>query len=269
MKKLRYMLFPMCMSLVTHFFTPSLYADDIMIRPIEDFLDRQGKFCLDVNFVGSYEDRIVDGNFGGNCATGAPPLLFVPPIANFLGNSDPDTVRSASVDYAGLADHWADGAFGTTFSGTVTEQTLADGRAWVEVSLSTDNALTWVVDGFDFTGPLLFGSRAPEAADGADSALGRSHYAVKFINTAPGADLPDLIQLAFFPEAGQELISLKNNNQARGPLTANFGVAEGTRGRTHGVQVGLIGNPQCGAESPSAVADCFPAEKIFLKATKK
>ena len=269
MKRLRYMLFPVCMTLVVSFLPPSLYADDVMIRPIEDFLDRQGKFCIDVNFAVSYEDRIVDGNFAGNCATGAPPLLFVPPIANFIGNSDSDTARSASVDYAGLADYWAGGAFGTSFSGTVTERPLADGRAWVEVSLSTDNALTWVVDGFDFNGPLLFGSRAPEAADGADSALGRSHYAVKFINTAAGADLPDLIQLVFFPEAGQELVSLKNNNQARGPLTANFGVAEGTPGHTHGVQVGLFGNPQCGAESPSAVADCFPAEKIFLRARGK
>ena len=269
MKRLRYLLFPMYLTLAASFLPPSLHADDVMIRPIEDFLDRQGKYCLDVNSAGSYEDEIVDGNFVGNCSTGAPPLLFVPPIANFIGNQDPDTARSASVDYAGLADYWAGGAFGTTFSGTVTERPLADGRAWVEVSLSTDNALTWVADGFDFNGPLLFGSRAPEAADGADSALGRSHYAVKFINTAPGADLPDLIQLAFFPEAAQELISLKNNNQASGPLAAIFGVAEGTPGRTHGVQVGLNGNPQCGAESPSAVADCFPAEKIFLRAVGK
>ena len=269
MKILRYMLFPMCMTLAASVIPPSLHADDVMIRPIEDFLDRQGKFCLDITFAGSYEDQVVDGNFIGNCSTGEPPLLFVPPIANFLGNSDPDKLRSASVDYAGLADYWAGGAFGTTFSGTVIEHVLADGRAWVEVSLSTDNALTWVVDGLDFNGPLLFGSRAPEAADGADSALGRSHYSVKFINTAAGADLPDLIQLAFFPEAGQELISIKNNNQARGPLTANFGVAEGTPGSTHGVQVGLFGNPQCGADSPSALVDCFPAEKIFLKAKRK
>lgn len=269
MKKLRYLLFPLCMSLVASFVTPSLYADDVTIRPIEDFLDRQGKYCLDVNFAGSYEDQIVDGNFVGNCSTGAPPLLFVPPIANFLGSSDPGTARSSSVDYAGLADYWAGGAFGTTFSGTVIERDLADGRAWVEVSLNTDKALTWVVDGFDFDGPLLFGSRAPEAAAGADSALGSSHYAVTFINTATGADLPDLIQLAFFPEAGQELVSLKNNNQARGPLTANFGVPEGTPGRTHTVQVGLFGNPQCGVDSPSAVADCFPAEKIFLQITGK
>jgi hypothetical protein len=244
--------------------------DATTIRPIEDFLARQGKFCLGFdnvgNFVFSYETQIVDGDFVGNCSTGFPPELFVPPIANFIGNSDPVAERSASVDYAGLADSWSRGAFGTTFSGNVIERPLADGRALVEVVLRTDNALTWVVDGFDFNGPLLFGSRAPEAAGGAESALGRSQIQVKFINTEPGADLPDLIQLFFFPEAGQELISSKANNQAKGPLTEFFGVSEGTPGRTHGAQVGLFGHPQCTfGTAPPPIADCFPAERIELQ----
>ena len=239
------------------------------IRPIEDFVARQGTFCLDVNFSGTYVNEIVDGNFVGNCPTGEPPLLFVPPVANFIGSSDPDKGRLASVDYAGLADHWAGGAFGTAINGTIIERPLADGRALVEVLLRTNNALTWVVDDpglatGDFTGPLLFGHRAPEVVAGAEPALGRSHTQLKFINTAPGADLPDLIQLLIFPEDGQELLSLKSNNQAKGPLTALFGVPEGTPGRTHGVQVGLLVNPQCGADSPSAVADCFPTERIEL-----
>ena len=240
------------------------------IRPINDFLARQGTFCLDINFEGTYVDEIVDGNFVGDCPTGASPLLLVPPIANFIGNSDPDTERLASVDYAGLADYWAQGAFGTTFSGQVIERPLGDGRALVEVLLHTDNALTWVVDDpgltFNFNGPLLFGNRAPEVANGAEAALGKSNWKVKFINTAPGADLPDLIQLFFFPVGGQELLSSQSNNQAKGPLTELFGVPDGTPGLTHGVQVNLIGNPQCGAESPSAVADCFPAERIELQA---
>lgn len=236
------------------------------IRPIDDFLERQGTFCIDENFNVSYENQIVDGNFVGNCSTGAPPFLIVPPIANFVGNSDPSKERSASVDYAGLADIWSGGAFETTFAGEVLEQPLADGRALVEVILRTDNALTWVVDGFDFNGPLLFGNRAPEVVTGAESGLGSSHLRVKFINTAPGADLPDLIQLFFFPEERQELLSLQSNNQAKGPLTALFGFPEGTPGRMHGVQQGLLGNPQCGADSPSAVADCFPAERIELQA---
>jgi hypothetical protein len=234
------------------------------IRPIEEFVEQQGKFCLDVNFAGAYVDEIVDGNFVGNCPTGVPPLLLVPPIANFIGQSDPQG-RSASVDYAGLADYWAGGAFGTTAAGQVIERPLADGRALVEVLLRTGNALTWVVDGFDFAaGPLLFGNRAPDALAGAEAALGESFMQVKFINAAPGNQLPDLVQLFFFPEGGQELLYFGFSNRAKGPLWALYGVPDGTPGLATGVQTGLIGNPQCGLDSPSAVADCFPAERIDL-----
>jgi hypothetical protein len=240
------------------------------IRPIEDFVDRQGTFCIDATFDVSYEDEIVDGNFVGNCQTGAPPLLFVPPIANFIGTADPEEGRSASIDYAGLADYWAGGAFGTTFDGSVIERPLADGRAHVEVVLRTGNALTWVVDGDDFNGPLLFGNRAPDVQEGAEAALGSSSVQLKFINTAPGEELPDLLQLLAFPDEGQEVISIKINNKATGPLTELFGVPEGTPGLNTGTQIGLLGNTNCGdAESPSAVADCFPVEKISLRAIGK
>lgn len=241
------------------------------IRPIEDFLDRQGTFCIDVNFNTSYEDEIVDGNFvgdlDGNCETGAPPLLFVPPIANFLGWGDPDSLLSSSVDYAGLADYWAGGAFGTTFAGQVIERPLEDGRALVLVRLRTKNALTWIVNLFDFTGDLLFGYRAPDVVEeGAEPALGSADFKVKFINTALGADLPDLLQLKFFPEEDQELISENFTNQAKGSLP------DGTPARTKGKQVGLFVNPnsgtgsdQCVADNPSAIADCYPVEKIVVQ----
>lgn len=242
------------------------------IRPIEDFVERQGTFCIDVNGNSSYEDTIVDGDFVGDCSTGAPPLLFIPPIANFLGATDPEQDRLASIDYAGLADYWAQGAFGTTFAGQVIERPLADGRAMVRVVLHADNALTWVVDGDpeigDFNGPLLFGNRAPEiVANSAEPALGSVSVQVEFINTAPGADLPDLLQLFSAPEEGQQVLTLKINNKAKGPLTELFGVEDGTPGRNTGIQVGLLGNPNCGdLDSPSAVADCFPAERINLRA---
>ena len=241
------------------------------IRPIEEFLDRQGTFCIDITFAGSYEDEIVDGNFDGNCKTGSPPLLFVPPIANFNGASDPAQMRLASIDYMGLADHWAGGAFGTTFSGQVIERPLADGRAQVTVLLRTENALTWVVDDpdstFDFNGPLLFGNRAPDVLySGAEPALGSASVEIEFINTAPGADLPDVLQILFFPEEGQEVLRFNVNNQAKGPLTSLFGVPEGTPGINIGTQVALLANPNCGVDTPAAVADCFPKETINLRA---
>jgi hypothetical protein len=228
-------------------------------------IDRQGTFCIDMNFETGYEDQIVDGNFVGNCGTGAPPLLFVPPIANYLGTSDPETGWGASIDYLGLANYYVEGAFNTTFSGNVIERPLADGRAHVTVLLRTQNALTYVVvDSNDFTGQLLFGKRAP-AAVGNDPALGSASVKIQFINTGPGDPLPDLLQLVFFPEEGQEVLLFNVNNSAKGPLTELFGVPEGTPGINLGTQVGLLGNSNCGFD-PSALADCFPVERINLRA---
>lgn len=204
-----------------------------MQRPIEDFVSAQGTFCID------------DGQ--GGC------ILFVPPVANFIGWVDPAEEISASVDYAGLADAFADGAFGTETTGTVTERPLKDGRAEIHVKLHTKNALSWAVDGFDFNGPLLFGHRAPDVLDGEEPALGESLLHVKFINTAPGAPLPDLIQLFVAPEPGQEIVFLSFYARADGPL------ADGTPGRVQVVQTGLFMTAFKGA-----TADGFPAERINL-----
>ena len=43
----------------------------VTIRPIEEFVERQGTFCLDLYFNGTYVDEIVDGNFPGNC-----PMIY-------------------------------------------------------------------------------------------------------------------------------------------------------------------------------------------------
>ena len=69
-------------------------------RPIEDFIDSQGEYCID------------DGM--GGC------FLIVPPVANFIGWSDPTAMLLASFDYAGLADECAGGTFGTEMSGSIT-----------------------------------------------------------------------------------------------------------------------------------------------------
>lgn len=214
------------------------------IRPIGDFVDQQGTYCID------------DGM--GGC------FLFVPPIENFIGFADIANLRLISVDYAGLADDFLGGILGTEFDGTVIERPLADGRAEVHVILKTKNALTWVVDDpdnlGDFNGPLLFGNRAPEVLVGADAALGMSFLEVKIINTAPGADLPDLLQLLIEPEEGQELLFIALRARAKGELHALFGVPEGTPGRAAVVQIGLFMTGFMGA-----VADGFPVERIDLK----
>jgi len=226
-------------------------ASKAVQRPIQDFVDAQGTFCLD------------DGM--GGC------FLFVPPLDNFLGTSDPAKGIIAAIDYAGLADKWITDAsggsitFGTTFSGSVTETPLADGRAEVHVVLHTRNALTWGAagDGSDFAGaPLLFGHRAPDVLAGEDAALGDNTMQAKFINTAPGLPMPDLLQLFFDPQPGQEVVWLMFRGHAAGTLRAAFGVPDGTPGRLTDIQNGLFMTGFMGA-----VSDGFPAERINIVAT--
>lgn len=218
-------------------------------RPIGDFVSTQGTFCID------------DGASG--C------FLFAPPVANSLGQSDPQQNLCMLADNAGLADAWISVAsagaisFGTQADGTITEKPLTDGRAEVTVRLHTANALTWVIDGCDDfgTNPLLFGNRAQDVLNaGAEPALGDVSLQVRFINTAPGAPMPDLLQLIIAPEPGQEFPSfLSFNVRATGRLHSNFGVAEGTPGRAESIQTGLFMTRFMGA-----TADGFPAEQINL-----
>lgn len=229
-------------------------------RPISDFVSQQGTFCLD------------DGREG--CK------LFVPPVANFFGwdnikddNNPPpmELIRLASVDYAGLAnkkvEELSEGriSFGTTTDGTINERRLSDGRAEVTVLLHTRNALTWVVrpitvDNDFASGTLLFGSRVPDVLNGAKPALGESFLQIVFINTAPGADLPDLYQLFNSPLPGQERPSfISIRVQADGELRNAFGVLDGTPGRVSIVQTGLFMTKFKGATE-----DAFPAELVNI-----
>src|SRR5262249_54563265 len=143
--------------------------------------------------------------------------------------------QSMSIDYAGIADAYYGGAFGTTFDGTITERPLADGRAEVTVLLHTKNALTYVLQGYDFAGsPLLFGARpTPDGLEG-NGALGDSLLAVKFINTKPGAPLPDLLQLFNDPAPGQVPLAISIKAAASGEF------ADGTPGRAEMTQTGLF-----------------------------
>ena len=189
-------------------FLPSLaaLADGPTIqRPLSDFLSTQGKYCTD------------DGN--GGC------YLFVPPDPNFLGwttmlpppklpvvPSRPEKPLFAGVDYAGLANAYAPGKK-PVFSGSITERPLSDGRAEVTVLLRTKNANAWVIeleicDTCDLLDQIankatLFGHRPRDVVNPslqAKQALADTHLHVRFINTAPGAPLPDLVQLNNNPD---------------------------------------------------------------------
>jgi hypothetical protein len=167
-----------------------------------------------------------------------PGKLFVPPVPNFLGSSDPVSGLSMSIDYAGLANNTCGNVAGTTFAGSVKETLLPDGRAEVSVELLTTNAIAWVVNGFDFANdPVIFGVRWERVRGSCvlnDPALGNSMLTVTFINTAPGAPLPDLIQLLAAPEPGQELLAISLHAEAVGEL------ADGTPARAETHQVAKV-----------------------------
>jgi hypothetical protein len=236
------------------FVTGTAYAENATIRPISDFISTQGTFC------------VPDGN--GGCQ------LFVPPVANFIGWTNAaceaggsGAQRSAAVDYAGLANTYVKQtsggsvSFGTRTFGRVIERPLRDGRARVTVLLFTKNALAWVAEGCDFLGTLLFGNRAPDVLSGAVPALADSFLQFVFINTAPEAPLPDLIQITSGNALpGQELIAAHFEATATGQLHADFGVSEGTPGLMKVSETGTLFR----THFKGATADGFPAEFISL-----
>jgi hypothetical protein len=232
-------------------------------RPLSDFLSTQGTFCQDV--------------FGtGDC------YLFVAPSPNFFGwTNDIDTnddgvperpLLFAGVDYAGLANDFFDDFFHTRLQGQITERALADGRAAVSVVLRARNANGWVI-ALDLAGDVLaqiadgvtlFGHQPEDVVAGAGAALGDSFIHVEFVNSAPGAPLPDLLQLSSAPEPGQEMSSLRFFWSAPGPLTAEFGVPEGTPGQCTIQQNGVLVR---GNNGNLPDGDGFTAEFINLKVT--
>lgn len=186
-------------------------------RPIMDFVEAQGTFCIGAP---------------GDC------FLFVPPIQNFLGWTDPgedpdsrDDDLRISVDYAGLADLWISDesagtvSFGTSFHGSVKQVDLGNGLTKVKAILKTKNALTWVVEGGNFNNDLVFGARAPDVLDdGASPALGDSLFIVEFVHAASPEDpLPDLLELLIAPEEGEEVLSMRFHAWAHGELSDGSG----------------------------------------------
>jgi hypothetical protein len=230
-------------------------------RPFSDWLSTQGTFCA------------APFGVGGGC-------LFVPPVPNYVawtsglgGSSSQNTQnRFTLIDYAGLANAWIESqsagavSLGTQVSGTVTERALDDGSAEVTVLVHTKNALAWVISGdgkgnYDTArGPLLFGHRAQDVLAGGDAVLGNCNLEVVFINTAPGAPLPDLVQLTVAAAPGTRFTFEAFQANATGTLRANFGVSDGTPGREQVTQTGVLSSQGSGGPRH----DFFPAEHIDL-----
>lgn len=156
---------------------------------------------------------------------------FVPPVPDYVGWADRNVVTFALVDYAGLANAWIENesggtqSLGTQVYGTVKERARPDGRAEVRVKLEARNALSWafLIEDIDDTDPqiflntpLSFGARAQDVVKGAEPALGKASFDITFMNAAPGAPLPDLVQLLNDLQPGQAPLSFKFQSKACG-----------------------------------------------------
>lgn len=222
-------------------------------RPISDFLSQQGSTSV---FVPPAPDVI---------AWAVAPTQGIQPFA--------------WVDYTANADADLDLGLGTTASGKVLEWREADGRAKVQVNLHTRNALAWMIEidvtcvptppGTDFTcvfnkianNTPVFGYRAQDVDDDHPAALADSTLDVVFLNTAPGAPLPDLVTAINggvntppIPPPGFELLSLKFNARADGLITD----PEIRPGRLTVVQTA----PRL---DKCITGDCFPAEQVRVQ----
>lgn len=163
----------------------------------------------------------------------------------------------AEIDYSGfkaaLMEFYGYPPLGTTFSGTVVERPLRDGRADVEVVLHTRNALAWAgyaPEGWYPTEWLMGGDWWQVIWFGYPLVLGDCTLQLRFINTAPNAPLPHFFAIG---TEGTEMISMYFVGSAHGLL------ADGSPGYMEITQVGLS------APTP----DGWPVEHILVKRVGK
>jgi hypothetical protein len=217
-------------------------------RSFDEFLAAQGTYCWP----------------GGD-----PCFVFNPPVPNYAFWYEPNTLLSMWPDYAGVAAAWLEEESGgmitvpTMVTGSVTERPLPDGHAMVHVRLRAENAMTWA---FDYSEEVIapesvwLGSMPQEVLEGAQPSLGEVEMNLRFVNTAPGAPLPDLIEVEFFPSDDIYLVFLQTTGHFEGEFRDVSGYPEGTPGFGSMSQV-FVG--QANAQNPNW--DGWPAEVLFVR----
>jgi len=187
-------------------------TQQVMQRPITDFLTSQGTYCFDDGF--------------GGCRT------FVSPVPNSFAWFDRGQNLGISVDYTGMTNSWLESvsgnqrSLGTQVNGTISEQLREDGRSLVLVDLHTTNAASFAIRGPQWgVAPAAMGYEPSELKDDQSKpALGTAHLHLAFINDAFGGRLPDLNQLLVAPRKGQELVDFRFDYDGHGTMRENEGL---------------------------------------------
>ncbi len=228
-------------------------------RPIEDWLDAQGTLVP-----------------AGSEPFGSEPLT--PYLFGWNNNPDinGDGVASGPLyylwyDYAGVLSRLTStggGALGPkSITGTLTERPLRDGLAEVTVSLAIKGAVIWVVDATSNpsasdwgTLPVVFGHREDQLANdpSLQPALADVQFTVTILNEV-GASMPDLIESFILGR----FLSFHIVLNAEGPLSAAFGVPEGTPGALHWGKPGTLTVP-ANAHADNGAASWFQNDQFHL-----
>lgn len=183
-------------------------------RPLSDFLETQGTL-------------------------NNPPQFF-PQVKDYVGWAGDNGVNFALIDYAGLANKYikANGgpSLGTKVNGFIIECHLPDGRAKVTVTLLTTKALGFaqsiqnlIDNNFDFLNtPTIFGSKAQDVTNEARPSLGPVVFSTTFTILAPGAPLPDFLDVVNTTNYAPAKYSFKSatfekcsNNKTKAHLTVH------------------------------------------------
>jgi hypothetical protein len=169
------------------------------------------------------------------------------------------------IDYAGILNNRWNLGLPTSFDGKIIEKPLADGTAEVHVMLIARDALTYVIDfdsyfnhGYPNDNPNKWVTYFGEdifhiVSNNATPTVGEVHWNFKFINTAPGAAIPDMADII------PTRISEYFNASAFGPLKEIAGLGpDGTPGHAWTTQVAMLKEPLPGG-------DGWPVEFVKLQ----
>ncbi len=158
---------------------------------------------------------------------------FLSTQVNWTGWSGPppDYPLFYVADYAGIFNKKYALGLPSTFDGIITEKALSDGTAEVKIMVRAHDILIYVRRGP--AGATLFGARVGDVLAGATPTLGDAKLEITFINSAPGAPIPDLFSMM--------ITGVSFESSAFGPLKAAAGLGpDGTPGHAWVNQIGLL-----------------------------
>ncbi len=140
------------------------------------------------------------------------PPQFFPDVKDYVGWADNPQINFALIDYAGLANKYIKDktghSIGTKVNGFIIECALPDGKAQITVTLLTTKALGFAqsIDeinksSFNET-RAIFGTKVVDVVEEKkEPSVGPVILSTTFSISAPGANLPDLLDVIIFNPA--------------------------------------------------------------------